>query len=159
MPAPAVLAQAAGAPLAAAGSGRLRWLGISAYEARLWVAPGFRAELFGEHAFALELHYLRTFSAEAIARRSLEEMRRAGPVGAAQAAAWEEALRRVLPDVQPGDRIAGVHRPGRGAAFVVNGVAAGEIADPGFASLFFAIWLGPATSEPRLRQALLGATP
>jgi hypothetical protein len=31
------------------------------------------------------------------------------------------------------------------------------IADPVFASLFFAIWLGPATSQPGLRAAFLGA--
>jgi hypothetical protein len=142
-----------------AGEGRLTWFGFQAYDARLWVENGFRQSAFAQSAFALELRYLRSFQGADIARRSLQEMRRAGPLADADAQRWEEALRRVLPDVQPGDRITGVHRPGRGAAFLVNGAWAGEIADARFARLFFGIWLDPATSQPALRQALLAGTP
>lgn len=146
-------------PLQAAGNGQLTWLGIRAYEARLSVAPGFRHGEFARHAFALELAYQRAFSAAQIARRSIEEMRRAGPIAAEDAQRWQDALLRVLPDVQPGDRIAGVHRPGRGALFLFNGRVAGEIADATFAERFFGIWLAATTSEPALRQALLAGTP
>ena len=83
-----------------------------------------------------------------IARRSIAEMKRTGTFTPEQEARWEAALRGLLPDVSAGDRIAGVHRPDAGAAFLVNGRPVGEIADPQFARLFFAIWLGPATSEP-----------
>ena len=108
----------------------------------------------------LELHYARDFSAADIARRSLEEMRRHAPLDAAQAEGWRSRLAALLPDVKRGDRIAGLHRPGQGAAFFHNGRPLGDIADPAFARLFFAIWLGEATSEPALRQRLLeGATP
>ena len=144
-------------PLHAAGQGRMRWLGLAVYEAQLWVAPGFRATRFAEHAFALELHYQRAFSAADIARRSLAEMQRAGPIDAAEAQRWQQLLQQLLPDVRAGDRILGVHRPGQGAAFVVNGRPQGEIADPRFAARFFGIWLSPSTSEPALRDALLGA--
>ena len=146
-------------PLQAAGSGQLTWLGIRAYEARLSVAPGFRHGEFARHAFALELAYQRGFSATQIARRSLDEMRRAGPIAPEDARRWQDELLRVLPDVQPGDRITGVHRPNRGALFLVNGRVAGEIADAGFAERFFGIWLAATTSEPSLRQALLAGTP
>ena len=85
-------------------------------------------------------------------------MRRAGEFSEQQAQQWQQALAGVLPDVRPGDRIMGVHAPGQGARFVVNGKPAGHDRRPGqFASLFFAIWLGPATSQPGLRAALLGA--
>ena len=120
---------------------------------------GFRQSAFDQSAFALELRYLRAFQGGDIARRSLQEMRRAGPIADDDAQRWEDALRRLLPDVEPGDRIVGLNRPGRGAAFLVNGRWAGEIADPRFARLFFGIWLGPATSQPALRQALLAGTP
>jgi hypothetical protein len=120
------------------------------------VAPGFAPADYARHAFVLELAYLRAFRGEDVARRSLQEMRRAADIGAEQAQRWESALRAVLPDVAPGDRIAGVHRPGRGVRFSVNGRPAGELADPEFARLFFGIWLAPTTSEPGLRAALLG---
>jgi hypothetical protein len=141
------------------GEGRLRWLGLSVYDARLWIAPGFDASALAQHAFALELTYHRNFRATDIARRSLEEMLRAGPIAPVQARRWESELAALLPDVQPGDRIAGMHLPGRGVRFLFNGRSAGEIADPEFAARFFAIWLGPTTSEPALRAALLGRTP
>lgn len=142
-----------------AGSGRLTWLGFSAYDARLWVEPGFRQARFAQHVLALELTYARPFSARQIAERSIEEMRRAGPLAPGDAARWQDALRRLLPDVQAGDRILGLHRPGRGALFLVNGRPAGEIAEPGFSARFFGIWLDPATSAPALREALLADTP
>ncbi|MEO8653539.1 MAG: chalcone isomerase family protein, partial [Ramlibacter sp.] len=112
---------------------------------------------FAGHRFALELRYLRELRGGAIAQHSIDEMRRAGDFSEQQAQHWLQALADVLPDVRPGDRIMGVHAPGQGASFVVNGKPAVTIADPVFATLFFAIWLGPATSQPGLRAALLGA--
>jgi len=152
-PGPAALPQAQ-----AAGTARLAVWGFAVYDARLWVAPGFRQSAFDSHALALELTYLRAFTAADIARRSIEEMRRAGSFDAAQAQRWQAALAQLLPDVQPGDRLLGVHDPERGARFFHNGKPLGEIADARFSRLFFAIWLGPATSEPALRQALLAGT-
>ena len=140
-----------------AGQGRLTWWGLAVYEARLWVQPGFTAADFAVHPFALELRYLRELRGSAIAQRSIDEMRRAGEFSEQQAQQWRQALAGILPDMRPGDRIMGVHAPGQGASFLIHGKPAGMIADPLFASLFFAIWLGPATSQPGLRAALLGA--
>ena len=58
--------------------------------------------------------------------------------------------------MRAGDRITGVHLPGEGARFFVNGRLQGELRDADFARLFFGIWLSPRTSEPALREALLG---
>lgn len=151
---------AASAPgeLRASGQGRLTFFGLHVYDASLWTATGFRASAFAEQPFVLELHYARDFTAQDIARRSLEEMRRHGPFDAAQAGRWQSSLASLLPDVRRGDRISGLHRPGQGAAFFHNGRPLGEIADPVFSRLFFAIWLGEATSEPSLRQQLLART-
>ena len=142
-----------------AGEGRLTWWGFAAYDAKLWVAPGFTQRRFDEHAFALELAYLRSFRADDIVHVSLEQMRRDADLPRERVQRWAQQLRAVLRDVVPGDRIAAINRPGRGATFFINGKPAGEVADVQFARLFFAIWLGPATSEPSLRGALLGDTP
>ena len=59
-----------------------------------------------------------------------------------------------------GDRITGEHRPGVGARFYFNGRLRVVVDDANFSRAFFAIWLSPDTSEPRLRNALLqGGTP
>jgi hypothetical protein len=139
----------------ALGQTRLRVWGFQIYDARLWVAPGFRAPRFDQHAAALELTYLRAFAAADIAARSITEMRRSADISPAQAAQWQKEMQRVFPDIKQGDRLLGVHKPGVGASFWFNGKPAGEIADPAFARLFFGIWLSPQTSEPAMRSALL----
>lgn len=140
------------------GAARLTVWGFDIYDARLWAPANFSATSFATSALALELNYLRSFQAADIAERSLREMRRSQPVSDAQAAQWKAHLLRVIPDVRKGDRITGVHRPGQGAAFWVNGRASGEIPDADFARLFFGIWLSPDTSEPRMREALLAGS-
>ncbi|HZY17128.1 MAG TPA: chalcone isomerase family protein [Ramlibacter sp.] len=141
-----------------AGSARLTVWGFEVYDARLWVTPGFRRRDLDTHAFALELTYRRAFRAADIARRSLAEMARTGPIAPPLARRWEDQLGQLLPDVQEGDRLLGLHRPGQGAEYFHNGRRLGAVADAEFARRFFAIWLGPASSEPALRDALLAGT-
>ena len=61
----------------------------------------------------------------------------------------------LFPDVQRGDRITGVHTPGQGARFYLNGQWIGDVADDTFSRRFFGIWLSTKTSQPRLREALI----
>jgi hypothetical protein len=138
-----------------AGRAKLKVLGFQIYDAALWVAPGFKSKAFPEHAFALELAYLRKVSNEDIASRSIEEMRRFATLSPEQDAKWSKQMREIFPTVQAGDRLTGFHRPGIGASFHFNGKFKGEIRDPEFARLFFGIWLFEATAKPSVRQALL----
>jgi len=137
------------------GQAVFTYWGFEVYRAALWVAPGFAAQAYGQSPFALELAYLRDFKGADIARRSMSEMRRQGPLAPAQEAEWENQMRALFPDVSNGDRIIGVNQPGTGAVFWSNGRLLGEVRDPVFAKLFFGIWLSPRTSEPELRRALL----
>ena len=141
-----------------AGQARLTVWGFDIYDVRLWTPANFSAARFAASPLALELNYLRSFQAADIAERSLREMRRSQSVSDAQAAQWKAELLRVIPDVRKGDRVVGVHRPGQGASFWVNGRASGEILDADFARLFFGVWLSPGTSEPQLRKALLAGS-
>ncbi|MDD2544782.1 MAG: chalcone isomerase family protein [Burkholderiaceae bacterium] len=140
-----------------AGQGMMRFLGFDIYRARLWVRPGFNPEDYAAHPLALELTYQRDFSAQAIAKRSLEEMRRVGTFSEPQAQRWQQALQAALPDVKAGDRLTGIYQPGGAALFHLGGRVVGQVPDPEFARLFFGIWLSPQTSEPSLRQALIAA--
>ena len=137
------------------GKGRLTFWGFQVYDARLWALPGFKADSLATQPFALELAYLRGFDNQDVAERSIAEMRRSAAISDAQAKIWIDEMMRALPDVKKGDRIMGIHRPGVGAQFLMNGKPTGEIRDAEFARLFFGIWLSSKTSEPKLRAALL----
>lgn len=137
------------------GEGRLRFFGLHVYDARLWAPAPVSADGWASTTLALELAYARTLYGRAIAERSLEEMRRQGEIAPAQGERWLAEMSRLFPDVRDGDRITGLYRPGRGAAFFHNGQPRGEVADAEFARRFFGIWLAPQTSEPALRERLL----
>ena len=139
-----------------AGASRLTVWGFEIYDASLWVAPGFRAAEWAGQPLALELQYLRKFDGDDIARRSLDEMQRVGPIAPEQAALWLRTMTQAFPDVQKGDRLTGIYEPGVGVRYLHNGRTTANVRDPQFAQRFFAIWLGPKSSEPALREALLG---
>ena len=138
-----------------AGASTMKFLGLGIYDAKLWTAPGFKAERYADFPLVLELSYLRSLSGSAIAKRSLDEMRRAGSLDAAKEKRWLVAMQEAFPDVKSGDRITGVHTPGVGTRFWFNGQLKATIPDPEFSRLFFGIWLSSSTSEPRLRTELL----
>ena len=141
------------------GKTRFTAWGFNIYDASLWVEAGFDPDEYERHAFALELTYLRDFSNQAIAERSINEMRRLSRATQEQLTAWQQSLRLAFPDIRKGDRITGIHRPGVGALFITNGQPSGAVRDAEFARLFFGIWLSAQTSEPGLRAALVsGAT-
>jgi hypothetical protein len=139
------------------GQGTLRWLGLTVYDARLWAAEGFDPARLHDSRFALELRYARRLDGQAITDRSLEEMRRSGPLDEADTTAWREAMQRAFPDVAPGDRLTGLHEPAAGSRFYLNGRFTAAIDHPRFVQRFYAIWLGAQTSQPALRARLLGA--
>ncbi|MRT18265.1 hypothetical protein F3C99_15170, partial [Vitellibacter sp. q18] len=88
-----------------------------------------------------------------IAEATVKEMRRF-VADEALLEEWGERMRRIFPDVKPGDHILGVYRPD-GARFYQDEQLIGGIRTAGFAEAFFAIWLDARTSAPELRAALL----
>lgn len=139
------------------GEGRLRFLGLHVYDIRLWT-PGapVRADNWPDKPLALEIAYARALVGRLIAERSLKEMERAGPVPPATAERWLKAMTQLFPDVKDGDRITGLYRPEGEARFFHNGQDRGVVREAEFARRFFGIWLAEATSEPALRERLLG---
>lgn len=136
------------------GRGQFSRFGFRVYEARLWAPSGH----YVPHLpYALSLTYQRSIDGARIVQASLDEMAKLGvPIGAHPQ--WRDQLARVLPDVAPGDTLTGVYQPGEGAVFYHQGKTTGRI-DDSLSRAFFAIWLDPRTSEPSLRQALLGGKP
>jgi hypothetical protein len=138
------------------GRARMRFMGLSIYEARLWVGAAPLTADWAAAPFAIEIEYARTLWGSLIAERSLTEMRRQGEIAPDVAERWLATMKTLFPDVKEGDRLTGVHTPGQGARFFLNGAAHGTPQDTAFSRVFFGIWLSPQTSEPALRNALLG---
>ncbi len=156
---PAHVSNALG-PVRLAGSGRLTWFGLHVYDAQLFVpAAGFDARRYTDQPFALELTYARALKGRAIAERSEAEMARLDLGTPAQRARWLADMQSLFPDVRPGQRLAGVHTPGRGTEFLLDGRPLGRIDDPSFGPAFFAIWLDARTTAPDLRASLLKQAP
>ncbi len=154
---PEVLAEIPGARLQ--GGGRFRYFGFHVYDIWLYTGPLRVGTDWAGVPLALDIQYARAFDAKSIATRSLDEMRRLAEVGSGVGERWLGAMKEAFPDVQPGDRITGLQRPGEAARFHANGKFRSEVRDAEFTRLFFGIWLSPRTSEPALRTALLGSPP
>jgi hypothetical protein len=150
-------ARAALGALALQGQGQLRFMGLRVYEALLWSPAGqpLSTEPWAQ-PLALEIRYQRALKGRQIAERSLQEMKRQGDIDEATAKRWLQAMWGLFPDVVEGSRITGLHLPGEGARFYVNGALKGGVNDTEFARRFFGIWLSPQSSDPKLRDALLG---
>ena len=145
----------AGMPeLKALGGGMLRFLGFQVYNVYLWTPAG--ATFDRSKPYALDLQYLRTFSATQLAEQSIKEMRGQGTGREAVYPKWLAEMERVFADVKEGDRLTGVVTPAKTSKFFYNGAYRGEIADPEFADAFFGIWLSQKSSQPRVRNLLLG---
>ncbi|MDH5263192.1 MAG: chalcone isomerase family protein [Betaproteobacteria bacterium] len=138
------------------GEGRLRWLGLHVYDSSLWV-PGDAWS--AERPFALDIRYAMSIKGRDLTERSLAEMKRLGYTDPGKLRRWENAMDGVFPDIRPGDRLVGVSIPGREARFYSQDRFLGAVADPEFARAFFAIWLDPGTSEPKLRAQMLRLEP
>ncbi len=133
------------------GQGVFKRFGWSIYEARLYASGG---RFDASKPYALSLTYERTIAGDRLVQASLDEMRKLGaPVD--ERPEWAAALSQVLPSVSKGVTLTGVYRPGEGAVFYEQDKETGRI-DDALARMFFAIWLDPRTSEPSLRQSLLG---
>jgi hypothetical protein len=113
--------------------------------------------------FALDIHYLMNFKREAIAERSVKEMRGQGYADDEQLAKWQQQMAALFPNIAKNDHLIGVYEVEGGKAksavfFHKHGdevKRVGSIDDPKFARAFFEIWLSPKTSQPKLRTQLL----
>ncbi|MBL8327839.1 MAG: chalcone isomerase family protein [Rubrivivax sp.] len=155
--APAEVRLLLGAAARLRGAARLRMWGLSIYEARLWVPEGFEPQRFDARPMALELIYARSLKGPLIAERSIEEMRRGEAFGEAEARRWLSFMNEVFPNVAEGDRLTGTWDPASSTTgFHFNGGDARTLRDPAFGPRFFGIWLASHSSQPAMRQKLLG---
>ncbi len=137
------------------GEARLTVLFWDVYDARLYAPEG---KWSADSSYALSLTYLRDLDGQKIAERSIKEIREQGFADEITLARWYEMLLAILPDVSDQNQIVGYADGDANTLFYLDGQLIGEIREPEFTRAFFDIWLGEKTSQPKLRDQLLGAT-
>ncbi|MCW8091786.1 chalcone isomerase family protein [Alteromonas sp. ASW11-130] len=137
------------------GKGTLNYLFWDIYDAFLYASEG---TFQYDKPFALTLVYRRDFEGKEIAKRSIEEMVEQHLCQSPHFKKWESNMASIFPDVYEGDVLTGVRGEEGDTRFYYNGNEIAEVSDQAFTQCFFAIWLDEKTSEPKLRQQLLGAS-
>lgn len=135
------------------GEGKMTYFFWDVYDAQLYAPEGVWR---GEPPYALTLTYLRDFEGAAIAERSVKEMRKQGFNDKQKLTQWEEQMKSIFPDVEEGTQLTGLFMKNGETVFLKNEEVLGSVEDKGFGTQFFAIWLSEKTSEPKLREKLVG---
>jgi Chalcone isomerase-like len=141
------------------GTASLHKLFFHVYDATLWVDDAQKKQFNWQDAnahFALNLTYHVDIDAEDFLERTLEELDRQPDVTAAMKAEFKKQLTPLYPDVLDGDSITAVRDSKEGLILCHQGKVRGAITDAAMVRAFFAIWLGEHSSEPELRDTLLG---
>ncbi len=108
------------------------------------------------YPMALEINYLKSMSASALLESTDGELKRLG-IDRASRTRWLASLERILPSVKSGDRLTVLAHGKNKGTFYFNDQAIGDINDRGLAGQFLSsIGLSEKTSQPRLRQQLIG---
>lgn len=135
------------------GQGRLKVMLWDVYDIALYASEG---DWRSTPPFALNITYKMDVTAEMIADRSVEEMRKQGFRDEVRLAGWHTQMKTLFPNVKKGQTLTGILDAKGESVFYQNDQRLGKISDPEFGRKFFDIWLSERTSQPRLRQALLG---
>lgn len=130
------------------GEGRLIYWGFKLYDAQLFASKE------SQGGYALNLHYLRQFEAQALYLQTLEEMEKMG-VSKQKRALWDPQLSKAFKTVNKGDSITAIKKSRDLTQLFHNGQFMSEIRGEELSKAFFGIWLHPRTSVPKLRQSLL----
>ena len=107
-----------------------------------------------EKNFVFRISYLKPISSEELIERTVEQWQHIQ-----YPKEWYEKflprLKTLWPDIKAGDQLMMVTSENQ-SEFIYNGQSIGAIEDKQFGHLFIDIWLSPKTSQPKLRQRLLG---
>ena len=106
--------------------------------------------------FALEFDYKRSVSKKTVIDASMDELSKAPNVGSVEIKAWKQILEKGISDMQAGEKASVVFSNSGDVEFWLENQEPISFKDLKFAKNFAAIWLGPQTSHPKLRSALLG---
>lgn len=102
-----------------------------------------------------EIKYQRNISQSDLIERTIEQWQHLG-FSEETYQAYPPVLAALWPDITKGDKLTLVVSE-RSSDFYFNERFLGRVNDDSFAQIFLAIWVSPNTSQPKLRQQLIGA--
>ena len=107
--------------------------------------------------FLLKIKYLRNFSGESIATRTIKEMQRQHPEDVRKHKKdYLEIFDKLIPDVKKGDLLYGyMNKDGNGYLYTQTKFI-GKIPTKQLSMYFFEIWLGDNTSMSKMAKELRG---
>ena len=106
--------------------------------------------------FALEFNYKKSVSKKTIINASMDELSRSPDVSSVEIKTWKQILESSISDMQAGEKVSVVFSKSGDVEFWLENREPISFQNLKFAKNFAAIWLGPQTSHPKLRLALLG---
>jgi hypothetical protein len=152
------VAEEHGLTLQQVGFGSISWFGFSIYDASLWTNDGTFEDIDQSLPIALHIIYQREITSDALADRTAEEWEQLNIFSPSQRQVWQRRMTAMWPSVEPGDSITTLVTRDRKTHFYYNEKFIGVIEDESFGSSLLSIWLDANTSQPGLRQQLIGYT-
>lgn len=135
------------------GQGTLKVLFFEVYDVRLLAD----SKAFSwKNKFQLEFEYKREVKKESVIESSVKEIRRQSNVLDKDINRWQEYLEQSIHPVQEGSQATVSWNPNGQITFHYQSSEPTTIEDENFARAFLNIWLGEETSQPKLRNQLLG---
>jgi hypothetical protein len=135
------------------GQGTLKVLFFEVYDIRLLADS---KPFSWKNKFQLEFEYKREVKKETVIESSIKEMRRQSSFLDKDINKWQEYLEISIKPVQEGSQATVTWNPNGQITFHYQSSEPTTIEDENFARAFLNIWLGEETSQPKLRNQLLG---
>lgn len=140
-------------PLIEVGQADMSWFFIDLYQATLYSQDG----RYQEDAYpqALNILYHKSIERQDLLSATKKQWQKIG-MHNEQSRAWLFALNGIWPDIKKGDQLLFRVEPDGLGYFYHNGRLLGGLDSVDFSHAFLAIWLSEKTTEPKLRQQLIG---
>ena len=135
------------------GEGTLKVFFMEIYDLRLIAdSPTFS----WQNKFKLDFIYTRDLKKESVIKSSIRELRRQSSVSERDIGSWQVYLEQSIKPAQVGTHATVIWNPEGRITFYYENNDPTTIEDEDFARAFLNIWLGEETSQPKLRNQLLG---
>jgi hypothetical protein len=141
-------------PVKEVGSANFSFLMWDIYNSQLSTSNGKYPITNQQDTLMYTINYQRDISSSDLVERTIEQWHHINTDKDIYMP-YVNKLRDMWPDIKKGDSLALVSNQS-GSGFYYNNDFVGSIANEAFSPLFLSIWLSEKTSEPELRQQLLG---
>jgi hypothetical protein len=141
-------------PVVEIGKASFSFLVWDIYNSQLATSTGKYPPATQSDTLIYTINYQRDISSKELVERTIEQWNHL-KISKDIYSPYINILNDIWPDIKKGDSLALVSNAA-GSGFYYNDDLVGSIANTDFSPLFLSIWLSEKTSEPALRQKLLG---